>query len=725
MKNQKTTCPSESPLRQKISLLQDLSYFQRSLILHFLFSNSDSSITHLSDTASESEENTPLVKINAYSYVPALYSSGPRDDIPWLTLCLNTIECIKSHNWVFDPPTKIPSLPNGLIAIPSDKGGSITVIENEFYLKKIESMIFENKVYKKINISNAKTDFYKCQSVLDTIGEKSAFWSLLEDEINFINHKRTKMPRRRGQPKLHKLTSPLYQDNLSFRPILSGKGGPLSGISQLLDKVLRPLADVMPCRIKDSFDALEKIDKVNFEEFSLHTFDAASLYTSFDKDLAIKAVKFWASHKDYKKLVLPRFSRNSFFEDSITILFSMNFFSFNGYIYQQTNGLAMGTECAVVLAEIILGFLEAKNDLKPPNWWRYIDDGLCHLTKGNENQERLSVLDLLNKMDPKINWTSDQCNRVTPFLDLAINQVTGKVSTFHKDSAGFACYVPWESAHPFHMKCNIAFNLFFRAVRINSDQLALQTEFFRIEASLLSLGYPLKVVINQREKAKQHSILKRDTTILPPSKIKTIYFTTTRSNVSTSKEFNNFFSQAIGLLGNSKFFTKDKVVVKRSFRQPPSCRTRLIWGSLTNYHKNPVICNMSACKLCKHLFPHTSWESNCGHIFQVARATCRSRNMVYILIDKITNVTLYIGQTCQQLSTRISQHRSGNSWIRNSDFWIIPLQGEPEAVKKIEMEQVLIHTLKPLKNKQKEFFWWQGKSNYQALNSPTHFNTNT
>ena len=134
---------------------------------------------------------------------------------------------------------------------------------------------------------------------------------------------------------------------------------------------------------------------------------------------------------------------------------------------------------------------------------------------------------------------------------------------------------------------------------------------------------------------------------------------------------------------------------------------------------------MPACKLCKHLFPHTSWESNCGHFFQVARATCRSRNIVYILIDKVTNDTLYIGQTCQQLSTRISQHRSGNSWIRNSDFWLIPLQGEPEAVKKIEMEQVLIQTLKPLKNKQKDFYWWQGKSNYQALNPPNNFNTNT
>ena len=718
LKVQKCTFPTDDRLKQKIILLQDLSYFQRSLILHFLF-NSDDINSEISLSSAEDFE-TPLVRINSYSYSPALYQNGPRDDAPWLTLCLNAIECIKSENWEFENPPKIPQLPEDLLAIPADKGGGVVVLERQFYLTAIEKMISNNPVYTKIGSSNAKTDHYSCQKVLNLIGEKSAFWPLLEEEIHFVNFKRTKLPRFRGQPKLHKLMNPYFQENLSFRPILSGKGGPLSGISQLLDKVLRPIADMMPCRIKDSFDALEKINNVDFEEFSLHTFDATSLYTSFDKELAVKAIKYWASHVDYRKLILPRFSVGSFFEDSIEILFSKNFFSFNGVIYQQTNGLAMGTECAVVLAELILGFLEIKNDLNPPSWWRYIDDALCHLPKNNIFNHKDFILNKINKMDQKIQWTSDPLSKITPFLDLAINQDTGKVSTFHKESAGFACYVPWKSMHPFHMKCNIAFNLFFRAVRINSDQSALLNEFFRIEASLLSLGYPLKVVTKQRDRAKNHNILKRDFTELVPLQIKTIYFTTTRSSVSTSQKFSKMFSQAISLLGNSKHFTKDKVIIKRSFRQPPSCKTRLIWSSLTQKSDIPAVCHMPACKLCKHLFLNKKWKSNCNHTFQVARATCRSRNIVYIIADKITNETLYVGQTCQELSTRMVQHRSGNSWFRTTDFWLIPLQGEPEAVKKIEMEQVLIQTLKPTRNKQKDFFWWQGKSNYQAHNHPTN-----
>ena len=114
------------------------------------------------------------------------------------------------------------------------------------------------------------------------------------------------------------------------------------------------------------------------------------------------------------------------------------------------------------------------------------------------------TLHKLNTMDSKIQWTSEPINQETAFLDLSINQNNGKIKTYHKPTAGFACYVPWSSSHPFHMKCNIAFNLFFRAIRINSDQEDLLSEITRIEIRLLSLGYPVKVIKTQREKALNH-----------------------------------------------------------------------------------------------------------------------------------------------------------------------------------------------------------------------------
>ena len=46
--------------------------------------------------------------------------------------------CIKSENWEFENPPKIPHLPEDLLAIPADKGGGVIVLERQFYLTAIE-----------------------------------------------------------------------------------------------------------------------------------------------------------------------------------------------------------------------------------------------------------------------------------------------------------------------------------------------------------------------------------------------------------------------------------------------------------------------------------------------------------------------------------------------------------------------------------------------------------
>ena len=525
---------------------------------------------------------------------------------------------------------------------------------------------------------------------------------------------RLKLPKLRGQPKLHKLSEPLYMENLTFRPILSGKGGPLSGLSELLDKVLRPIADIMPCRIKDSFDALEKIKENNFDKYVLHTFDASSLYTSFDVNLAIRASKYWLSHEN--SLLIPERFHGDFIPDSIRILFTQNYFSFNDKIYLQKNGLAMGTECAVVLAEIILGYLETTNDLNPPTWWRYIDDGLCRIPKNNKNECQVEVLNKLNSMDRDIKWTSDPIGPLTPFLDLEISE-TGTVKTYHKPSSGWACFVPWKSSHPFHMKCNIAFNLFFRAARINSDEINLISECNRIELSLLSLGYPLRVIRNQKSKALNHSTIGTTISSSFLDQKKTIYFTTTRSNISTGKKFCDLFKAATKILKFSVIFSPDKVEIKRSFRQPPNLATRLMWKSLEQKNMNSVPCNHNSCKICKCLYLQKTWTSNNGITLKVARATCGSKNIIYILVDRKTNDTLYVGQTCQKLNLRLKQQRLKNSWFKTDSYFIVPIQGAPEGVKKIEHESILIQKLNPLRNKQKDFYWWNAKSNYKNYNT--------
>ena len=249
----------------------------------------------------------------------------------------------------------------------------------------------------------------------------------------------------------------------------------------------------------------------------------------------------------------------------------------------------------------------------------------------------------------------------TPFLDLEINNHNGEINTFHKPTAGFSNFVPFSSAHPLHMKKNIAFNLYYRASRINSTKRALELEFMRIDMSLQSLGYPYRFLERQKLKAQKHklSIVEHTTKQLSPDKI---YFVTTRNEITTSKKFNDMTTLVFKLLGYSPFFLPKDIQVCRSFRQPPKLSTKLIWSSLTCPDDRPTKCGMNACKICKDLYTSSSWTSNEGVTLKVGRITCKSKNVIYILTDKASNEVLYVGQTCQSLNTRLGQNRKRNTW---------------------------------------------------------------
>ena len=160
----------------------------------------------------------------------------------------------------------------------------------------------------------------------------------------------------------------------------------------------------------------------------------------------------------------------------------------------------------------------------------------------------------------------------------------------------------------------------------------------------------------------------------------------------------------------SKFF--QKVVIKRSFRQPPSLATKMIFRSLAFPHPNPVPCGQNACKICPLLYCNTHWSSNEGFKVKVARITCGSRDVIYILVDRLSNTVEYIGQTKQRLNTRIGQNRRDNNWHSTADYFIVPVQAPLSSVKKIELEQIFIHTLKPRRNKQVKYFWWCDRSHH-------------
>jgi len=256
---------------------------------------------------------------------------------------------------------------------------------------------------------------------------------------------------------------------------------------------------------------------------------------------------------------------------------------------------------------------------------------------------------------------------------------------------------------------NLCFNFFYRARRINSSIANFQEECLRTEIALFSLGYPSKVIYSQKEKALKHAP-KTIVACDPAFPVKTMYFTSTRNEITSGRDFYTHMNRVFEILKESPYFKR--VILKFSFRQQPSLGSSLIIKNSGHKHPKPVKCKENACKICPLLFTDTYWKSNCGITLKTARATCCSHYIIYIIIEKATNEVLYVGQTAQKMNTRVSEHRREKSWMRKSKIKVIPIPAPIKAVHRIEKEQRLIKKLCPEKNKQVRWFWWQPESHY-------------
>ena len=173
----------------------------------------------------------------------------------------------------------------------------------------------------------------------------------------------------------------------------------------------------MPSYIKDSPHLISLLENTHIPSNAiLVTIDVSSLYTNIPQDEgtnacldAIEAAE--ASH-------IPRNALRQLFD----IVLRCNVFSFNGQIYQQIQGTAMGTKMAPSYANLFMDRFEraflAQEPILPLVWKRYIDDILCIWT--GTRSELDSFLDRLNKAHRTLRFTWSISNERIEFLDLNI-----------------------------------------------------------------------------------------------------------------------------------------------------------------------------------------------------------------------------------------------------------------------------------------------------------------
>lgn len=170
--------------------------------------------------------------------------------------------------------------------------------------------------------------------------------------------------------------------------------------------------------------------------------DAESLYTSIPIQAALNVFAQLLHTQKDKKLII----------EGLRIVMGLNFFEFDGKYYKQLQGLAMGTPCAVIVANIYLAWYENKFLHKFKNiqlYKRYIDDVLLIWRPNIEQPYELNHFIAKLHQIPGVKWNVISSLTSMPFLDLQIYATSLRWTTrTYQKMLNLYLYTPRNSAHP-------------------------------------------------------------------------------------------------------------------------------------------------------------------------------------------------------------------------------------------------------------------------------------
>lgn len=183
-------------------------------------------------------------------------------------------------------------------------------------------------------------------------------------------------------------------------------------------------------------------------------------------------------------------------------------FSFQGKLYEQVDGVSMGSSLGPVLANIIMTELEKVvvqkliDDGTIKFYIRYVDDTL--LLVKNEDVQR--VLTSFNKFDKNLKFTVDEFESKVHFLDIAIDK--NETDVFYKKT-NTGQYSHYRSYTPWRLKVSWVNALFVRAKRICCNDTLFQKQLVYIRKLMSWNGFPKyvsnKIIRNLVEKYKDNA----------------------------------------------------------------------------------------------------------------------------------------------------------------------------------------------------------------------------
>ena len=224
-------------------------------------------------------------------------------------------------------------------------------------------------------------------------------------------------------------------------------------------------------------------------------FDVKSLFTNVPLDETIETIlqKVYVEKKIKTSIPKP------ILKELLLLCTKHLHFRFNGEIYTQIDGVAVGSPLGPLLANIFMISLEEKVLPKVSNylyyWKSYVDDTYAYVVP-----EKIDfILNELNSYhrDIKFAYELGENNKIT-FLDALINRISfNKIETnVYRKKSKTDIYINWYSHVPSQWKIGTLQNLITREKNISSTEDLLNHEIGNLKIVFCNINNFPKNVVN-------------------------------------------------------------------------------------------------------------------------------------------------------------------------------------------------------------------------------------
>ena len=226
----------------------------------------------------------------------------------------------------------------------------------------------------------------------------------------------------------------------------------------------------------------------------LVSYDVTSLFTNVLLDFTIDLLVDKAFTDNWFSTTYELNISSENLSDLLKVATKDQLFQFNGNLYQQTDGVAMGSPVGSLLADAFLCYVEEtlEHQKKLPNFYRmYVDDTLAIMRNVAEAEEFLTTL---NNCHPSIRFTMEVAeNDALPFLGmLLMKQGNQIVTSVYRKSTNKSCSyiirVMWiiVTRNPFSSQCYTERITFPQRPRFSTRNVRTSNQFFTSYSILLN-----------------------------------------------------------------------------------------------------------------------------------------------------------------------------------------------------------------------------------------------